>query len=218
MEVGLAGIEGELTIVTERAGLASGDNEKLRRGVYWATPKLYGEAEALNNMGSIAAPLLAGFCLAATVQTLTITTRDARWPNIAVLLFMLASLLFIATLQVMLWARRYHVVPSELTAWWPDADQPRRSEELQRIQQLHAAGFRLWANRARIAYRAAQLCLSAGFTILAVPPESPTQLSIFRWLAVGIGAAGFTSEVIWIVGSSRWNPPSAATDTPPLTG
>jgi len=169
-------------------------------------------------MGTIASPLLAGFCLAATVQTLTITTRDARWPSVALLLFMLASLLFIATLQVMLWAQRYHVVPSELMAWWPDADHARRSEDLRRIQALHAAGFRVWANRARIVYRAAQLCLSAGFTILAVPPESPAQPTLFRWLAVGIGATGFISEAIWIVGSSRWNPPSAATYTPSLTG
>ena len=80
-------------------------SDKPPHGPYWETPDLYGEAEALNSMGTIAAPLLAGFSLAAMVQTLTITTSAARWPDAALVLFMLAAVLFVATLQAMFWAR-----------------------------------------------------------------------------------------------------------------
>ena len=52
-------------------------------------------------MGTIAAPLLGGFSLAGMVQTLTITTSETRWPDAALLLFMLATVLFIATVQFM---------------------------------------------------------------------------------------------------------------------
>lgn len=190
--------------MTDHTNAVPDDDEKLPHELYWYTPELYGEAEALNSMGTIASPLLAGFCLAAIVQTVTLTTSDARWPSVALLLFMLAAALFIATLQVMFWARRYQVSPSELKAWWPDADDPRRYRKLQQIQKHHAAGFRTWATRARITYRAAQLCLAAGLTMIAVPPESAGQLSVFRWVAVGVGAAAFVSQVIWIVGNSRW--------------
>jgi hypothetical protein len=60
----------------------------------------------LHCVGTVAAPLLAGFCLTATVQALTLTTSDTRWPSLMLLLFMLASLLFVATVQFMFWARR----------------------------------------------------------------------------------------------------------------
>ncbi len=170
-------------------------------GPYWETPDLYGEAEAHNSMGTIAAPLLAGFSLAAMVQTLTITTREARWPDAAFLLFMLAAVLFVTTVQAMFWARGYQTNPSEMKAWWPDAEDPARLERLRREQKRHAAGFRMWSDRARVTYSAALLCLLAALTMLAVPPESYGQSPYLRWLAVAVGTAAFIAEIIWITGS-----------------
>lgn len=185
--------------MTDHAGpsVPEGDDEALPDH-YWDEPALYGEAEAVASVGTVAAPLLAGFCLTATVQALTLTTSDTRWPSLMLLLFMLASLLFVATVQFMFWARRYQVGPSELKVWWPDADHPQRTKMLQDIQKRHAVGFRRWARWARAAYRAALLFLLAGFTILAVPPAgSHGQPSVIRWVAVGVGAAAFVAEVIW---------------------
>lgn len=177
------------------------------RGPYWETPNLYGEAEALNSMGAIAAPLLAGFSLAAMAQTLTITTSDTRWPDTALLLFMLAAVLFVATVQAMFWARGYQTSPPEIKAWWPDATVPERLKLLRDEQKWHAAGFRMWSNRARVAYAAALLCLLAALTILAVPAESHGQAPSLRWLAVAVGGAAFIAEALWITGSftnARW--------------
>jgi hypothetical protein len=165
------------------------------------TPYLYGEAEALNSMGTIAAPLLAGFSLAAMVQTLTITKSQARWPDVALLLFMLAAVLFVTTVQTMFWARGYQATPQQIMEWWPDVDDAERMELLRREQKRHAAGFRMWSNRARITYSAALLCLLAALTLLAVPPPFQEQASILRWLAVAVGAVAFIAETVWTIGS-----------------
>jgi len=177
------------------------------REQFWATPYLYGEAEALNSMGTIAAPLLAGFSLAAMVQTLTITKTQARWPDTAFLLFMLAAVLFITTVQAMFWARSYQVTPQQIKEWWPDADDAGRMELLHREQKRHAAGFRMWSNRARVIYSVALICLLAALTLLAVPPPSHGQPSDLRWLAVAVGVATSIAETIWTIGgftSPRW--------------
>lgn len=85
-------------------------------GPFWVTPALYGEAEALNSMGTIAAPLLAGFSLASAVLTVTIKPTDARGPDAALLLFMLAAVLFVTSVQAMFWVRQYQANPSEIMA------------------------------------------------------------------------------------------------------
>jgi len=179
-------------------------------GPFWETPHLYGESEALNSMGTIAAPLLAGFSLAAMVQTITITTGAARWPEVALLLFMLAAVLFVASVQAMFWARQYQASPAEIKDWWPDAADPQRFRLLRREQKWHAAGFRMWANRARVTYSAALLCLLAALTLLAVPAQSHGPAPSWRWLAVAVGGTAFAAEAIWIIGSftnAQWLAP-----------
>jgi hypothetical protein len=109
--------------------------------------------------------------------------------------------LFVATVQAMFWARGYQTNPKEMMDWWPDATDSQRLIQLRREQKRHAAGFRMWSNRARVAYSAALLCLLAALTILAVPPGSHGQASFLRWPAVAVGAAAFIAETIWITGS-----------------
>jgi len=178
----------------------SGPGPALPQGPYWKTPYLYGEAEALNSMGTIAAPLLAGFSLAAMVQVLTVNAAETRWPDAALLLFLLAAVMFVACVQAMFWARGYQVTPPEIKDWWPDAVDPERMDQLRREQELHSAGFRMWSDRGRLTYAAGLLCLLAALTVLAVPPDHG-QSSIVRWLAVAVGSAAFTSETVWTFGS-----------------
>jgi MFS family permease len=173
----------------------------------WLTPELYGAQAALTSMGSVAAPLLAGFSLAAVVQTLTLTPRDVRWRDAAFLLFMLAAVLFLGTVQATFWARQYQTTPAEIKSWWPDADSADRLARLTNEQRLHAAGFRMWTNRARITYGLALLVLIAALTTLAIPPPSHHHVAVLRWAAVAVGVVAFTIEVIWTAGSftiNRW--------------
>lgn len=179
--------------------------DKSPEGPFWETPEKYGTADALSSMGTIAAPLLGGFSLAAMVQTLTLKPGDARWPDAALLLFLLAATLFIGAMQAMFWAREYQVSPQEIKSWWPDAED--RLAMLRVEQVKHAAGFKMWSNRARVAYNAALLCLLAGLTVLVVPPESHGHVLALRWAAVMVGVLAFLAEAAWIAGSftsSRW--------------
>ena len=185
--------------VGDQAGPKLGGEEP--PGSYWVYPDLYGEAEALNSMGTIAAPLLAGISLAAMVQTLAITATEARRPDVALLLFMLAAVLFVTTVQAMFWARGYQTTPKEMKDWWPDAEEHERLKQLRRDQKRHAVGFRMWSSRARVTYSAAVLSLLAALTILAVPPESYAQAPFWRWLAVAVGSAAFIFEAGWTAGS-----------------
>ena len=167
--------------------------------LYWEPPRLYGEAEALNIMGNIAAPLLGGFSLASMALTVTITTSETRWR--AAGCAMLAAVLFVTTVQFMFVARKYQASPADFKAWWPDAEQPQRMKKLQNEQKWHAAGFRRWSGRALVTYRLAVLCLQAALTMLAVPAESHGQGSVLRWLAVAVGGAVFTMQTIWVIGN-----------------
>jgi hypothetical protein len=202
-------------LVLEEMSVNSGDHtaRQSRRGAgpprrsFWVTPEWYGTHEALASMGTIAAPLLGGFSLAAMVQTLVLTPGDLRWRDAALLLFMLAAVFFIGTVQVTFWARQYQASPSEIKSWWPDADTRDRLVMLQREQKVHAAGFRTWSNRARVSYSIALLCFLAGLTVLAVPAASAGHVPLLRWVAVAVGVLAFLAEAAWILGSfttSRW--------------
>lgn len=51
--------------------------------------------------------MLGGFSLAAAIQTLTLKPDDLRWLDATLLLFLLAAVLFIISLQATWWARTY---------------------------------------------------------------------------------------------------------------
>jgi hypothetical protein len=186
-------------------GPETGVGDQPPRVPYWVTPENYGAAEALTSVGTVAAPLLAGFSLAAMAQTLTLTPNEVRWPDAALLLFLLAATLFIAAVQATFWARQYQTSPHEIMAWWPDAKD--RLSLLQREQERHAAGFRMWSNRARAAYNAGLLCLLAGLTALSVPGETRGHVPVLRWVGVAVGVIAFIAEAAWIAGTlniERW--------------
>jgi hypothetical protein len=187
--------------VSDQAGSEPRDDDKPLDGPYWEVPWVYGEPGAAMTVGTVAAPLLAGFSLAAMVQTLTITSSDTRWPEAALLLFMLAAVLFMASIQFMIWARAYKVSPPEIMGWWPDAERPLRSKMLQQEQKRLAASFRMWSSRARALYTVALLCLLAALTMLAVPPANG-QVPVLRWLAVGVGGTAFMVNAIWSLAMS----------------
>ena len=189
------------------------------RGPFWETPRRYGATEALVSMGTIAAPLLAGFSLAGFVQVLALGTADVRWRNASLLLLMLASLLLIFSVQATFWARQYAVTPSDITDWWPDWQQPYRMRMIRREISEHNAGFRRWSNLARTAYELGLLALISALTVLAVPP--PSTGAALRWLAVCAGVLAFAGELAWGLASLRTSfqrPVAAAESADPGQG
>lgn len=168
-------------------------------GPVWQTPTKYGSAEAVMSMGTIAAPLLAGFSLASFVLIFTIKAGDVRYRDVAALLLLLAAVVLVMAVQATFWARQYQVTPAQLKEWWPDADRPYRLDMLKIEQAEHMASFQAWGFRARVVYDIGLLCLLAGLTVLAIPPPSGNPPA--RWAAVGVGAIAFVGELGWVITS-----------------
>ncbi len=183
-------------------------------GPFWQTPTRYGAAEAVISMGTIAAPLLAGFSLAAFIQVLGLSAGDVRYRDLPALLLLLAAALLVLAVQATFWARQYQVTPAELRDWWPDADQQSRLDMLKVEQASHMAKFKIWSRRARIAFDLGLLCLLAALAVLAVPP-GPGSAPV-RWAAVGVGALAFMLELAWVVGSFITGRPNARKLSSPI--
>jgi hypothetical protein len=169
------------------------------RGPAWKTPTRYGSAEAVTGMGTIAAPLLAGFSLAAFVQAFALSTRDVRYRDVAALLLLLAAVFLVMAVQATFWARQYQVTPAQLREWWDDATEPYRLEMLKNEQAQHMERFKIWSRRTRIAFDVGLLWLLAGLTVLAIPPVSGNPPA--RWASVGVGAIAFVLELGWVITS-----------------
>jgi hypothetical protein len=160
----------------------------------WKAPWPYGDPAAAESAGSVAAPLLAGFCFT-LIGLLVPEGKGIRWPDLALALFVAGGFFFIGAVQCGAWARQWTVTPSELDEWGPD-DPPERKEAEQRA---HALGFAIWSRRLRSMYRAGILALLAGITITLVPSSHITAM---RWVAIAIAAVGLAVEGLWI--ASGW--------------
>src|SRR5438105_1867153 len=104
-------------------------------GPTWAPPNPYGAAAAVEMMGSVAAPLLAGFAL--TLLVLIISDTGAiRWADLALILLAASAVALISTVQFTFWARSYTVEPDQLRAWWPEIDSDLERRSVVRGEQL----------------------------------------------------------------------------------
>lgn len=199
--------------VPQDEGIPDGAVPTPRSGITWNPPAPYGSAAALEGMGAIAAPLLAGFSL--TLTGLVIDKHDAlRWPDATLLFLTLAAVLLLATVQCTFWARRHVVTPSEITQWWPDAHRSYRHDALRQQQWTHHAGFQRWSGRARRTYALGTLSLMVALTLVLVPNRSVVHLGVGRLAAIATAALAVLFEVlwdlsVWLQGRRRGAPVSA---------
>jgi hypothetical protein len=146
-------------------------------------------------MGSVAAPLLAGFSLTLTLLVLQADKGDFRWPDATVLVLVAAAVAFIMVIQFSFWARQYVVTPSELKDWWPDFEtNDERARAVFSEQRGHALLHKRWAARARVGYNVSVGLLLSGLA-LALIPEGPVSLG--RVGGIVIIGAGLIYEVVW---------------------
>ena len=159
----------------------------------WRPYRPYSYPNALDGMGTIAAPLLATVSIALLAVVLP-SAQDFRLVNGVLLLLVLAAVAFIATVECSCIARQYVVTPSQLREWWPDFDS--RLTSLRREQRYYKDRFKLWSNRARSAYDAGLIALGLAVTILLVPPG---HINSWRVVAIALAAAAVVSEIAWII-------------------
>jgi hypothetical protein len=169
-------------------------DEGRRSEVDWDPPWPYGYPGAVDSAAGVVSPLLGGFSFA----LIGLIVQDAsalRWPGLALALFVIAGLSFIAAVQCGFWAKQWVTTPSEIEEWRPNDT----VEETQDDQRIHRHGFKLWARRLRFTYRLGIVTLLAGVTVALVPV---TDMNALRKLAVLIAAIGLAAELSWI--SAGW--------------
>lgn len=161
-------------------------------------PAPYGVPAANDAMGSIAAPLFAGFCIA--FIGLVVQAEDSlRLPDLVLLLEAIALVFLIVSVECSYWARRFSVTPSEISDWWPDQEHPARQAMLRREQFSHQAGFKLWGRRAALAYNLGTLFLLLGIAVAMIPKATMTFTRLSAFIIVMLG---FAYQSLWIV--SAW--------------
>jgi hypothetical protein len=179
----------------------------------WLLPKTgYGSAAAVQSVGSVAAPLLAGFSF--TLVGLVLASPERfRWPGTSLLLLTLAGLSLVTAVQCAAWARKWDPTPAELLNWWPDfGNLPAEArQQVYEEQRVHAGHHDRWARVTRLAYNAGILSLLAAITVSLVPPRNHSFVSPWG-LAMLLAFLGFVGEIVWVfaseIGSSeifhRW--------------
>jgi hypothetical protein len=177
-------------------------------GPRWDVPARYGEPAAHQGMGSVAAPLLAGFSL--TFLGLVIQGEDKlRYPSLAILLLTITSILFVFAVQSTFWARLYWFTPTEAEEWWPDfRNDPQRRERIREEQWSSRILYRRWSVRARRTYNSAIVMLYTALAVALIPNQAVGSIAIARWVAILTAAIAAIIEFLghwapWIMADER---------------
>jgi hypothetical protein len=160
-----------------------------------------GYADAVDRVGTTAAPLLAGFGL--TLIGLTVTSDpDVRWPEPTLALLVLAVSLLIGAVQSSFNGRSWYIPLDEfLTRLEATPDAKRAVVTGTYTQGLKKHAF--WLKITRHAYNIGVLFLLAGLAFVVVPKGT---VSDGRCCVIGLATLGFALEAVWwFVGSFLTN-------------
>jgi hypothetical protein len=158
-------------------------------------PMPLGYSAALENVGTTAAPLLAGFAF--TLIGLVVTSSKAlAQPALALLLLVIASLLLIWTVQFAFNARRYYIPPGDYLSLVQMTPDGMTKDELRREYSSWLLKHQKLLDRARATYNAGIVFLLAGVTIVLIPPGRLADVSLLRLIAAGFVFAGAVVEAI----------------------
>jgi len=160
---------------------------------------------AVRSAGTVAAPLLAGFSftLAGLVLSL-IPDGVVRWPDLALLLFVVAGFFLIACIQCAFWAERWNVTPDELTMWWPDADQNEGVRQyLYMKQAFHARRYDKWVLYVKVSYNYGIVAFLLAVAVLLIPPGPFEKMAGLRVIAISTSLVALIAELVWVATSGR---------------
>lgn len=136
----------------------------------------------LDMAAGVAAPLLAAISFTLVALTLQVPPQELRFADIALLLFVLAGLMFITAVQAGMWELRYRAGAS------PGASVRSKTE--------HA----LWESLTRYTYQLGVLALLAAIDVLLIPRGSFPSVRIAAVVIVGVGCLG---EISWIISTYK---------------
>jgi hypothetical protein len=167
----------------------------------WDRPAYYGRPSAIDAMGTIAAPFLAGIGIALAVLVIS-NEKDFGAANEALFSLVVATTFLVACVECAFVARQYVVRPSELQEWRPDPEEDNRVELLEAEQKNALAKFEQWSNRARWAYNVGILAFGAGVAFLLVPEGGLQAAQGWRLWTVVLACAGFLTELVSVLWSA----------------
>lgn len=135
----------------------------------WKQRSPMGYTEAVRGFGTVAAPVLTGFSLAAVVTLLT-STQSPPYADWAVTSFSVAAVSLLLTIHFSLHAAQYGMPPGERLDWLPEARVDTvRLNHLRTIQARERRLEERFGNRARYAYTVGVTTFSAGLLVVLIP-------------------------------------------------
>lgn len=162
-------------------------------------PNPYGEADGARGAGEVAAPLFAGFSLTFALLVLQDAER-LRWPNVVLLLAVIAASALVMSVQAAQWARSFCVTPWDAARWWPDASASEKGFLRKELIE-HDRSYVAWRGRQTRSFHLGVVALLSALTVALVPPPAPPDGSIpgLRWVVVVVAAVGVAAELAWVV-------------------
>ncbi|SFK45306.1 hypothetical protein [Streptomyces pini] len=163
----------------------------------WGRPVPLGQGGASEAAHFVAAPLLAGACIA-TVGVLGADAEKFRWPGPAMLLLTLAFAALVGSVQYGFHARRHLYSPADVETWHPPDSFRPSGELLRREQRRHFGEWLRLSRRAALTYNLGIALLGAGGALaLAAPEGASFWHAACRWAASAVLAAGALAELEW---------------------
>jgi hypothetical protein len=159
---------------------------------YSGIPGPFGQAAAIDSVGGVAAPLLAGFAFVLIGLILQSSTAF-RWPDVGLALLMLAALLLIAAVELAFSARRFYIPPSEWEGWERLAS-PGREEHLNKQVEFFLQKHSRRLARTRYAYNFGVIALFLATAATLVPPGPIGDIKPWRLAAISLALLGFVLE------------------------
>jgi hypothetical protein len=169
----------------------------------WDMPSPIGRPGAIDSMGTIAAPFLAGIGIALAVLVIS-NEPDFPWVAPALLALVLATIAFIACLEFAFLARDHAVTPGDLEEWVPgDLTASDRAAWLEGEQHRAIGKFRPLAARARRAYNVGIVAFGVGVACLLVPKGGLSHATDARRAVFALAVACCLAELV-AVGTKWW--------------
>jgi hypothetical protein len=172
----------------------SRDKSNAKRRPAWRPPAHYGYAAAIDGMGGVAAPFLAGIAIALAVLVIS-SPEHFGAENVALCALVLAAVGLVGCAECTFVARKYAVTPSQLEEWWPDPDPDQLADE----QHKAAATFTRWAACARAFYDIGIVALTVGVAAALVPHVGLNSAPPWRLASFALAIAAVFAEIMAVL-------------------
>lgn len=162
--------------------------------------------QVVDKLGTIAAPLLAGFALTLIgVLVGADAAKTVRWPDYVLAALTVAAIAFLFAVQCTITAMQFTLTRDEHAARTPGL-----APEHREVAYADAmATFRQWSERARLALAGGVALLLLGLVGVLLPPGPLGEISAGRIVALVAAVAALAYELWWLsreeIVTRRWN-------------